>query len=428
MESCGNISRLTINFNKFLFKSRPQFFPQGSKSVLQNLKTLKITSHTKKEKELIYVCENLVFLIDALAQNRMKMVELNFNLSNKGPSRYLDLIILHALMLAHKNCETLSELHIQGRETYFGGSANEDANEEDTSSSGGTRRATEMVKSKKSIAAATESSSSSSSFTNFKSDRKNSATLESTEKYLSRCKWPMFPHLKTTVITLSSHLFTYVQEMMTRVDNVRHLKLEVCSGVMLNCWMTFESIIQTTSHTLCVIKLHNIAFEDYLNTSLDLDFNIFKSCFPLQHLHVSGIKRENRHLPKIKNITDLPKNLSHIELSWMTLNTWQWFRLLRKYKKLNSVTVSYASASEKSFGYFLFVLRWLILLKMTKVSILRMTDFKIKFRNKRTALKKLRNAVSVQIQYLDREETLLLLDRGEEKTSLHSIPSIDSGE
>ncbi len=127
---------------------------------------------------------------------------------------------------------------------------------------------------------------------------------------------------------------------MLKADKIRHLKLEACDGILLNCWLSFEAIVQHCSNNLTIIKLHNVSYEDEKQNPLNLDFRIFKPCKCLKLLLLSGVQRENKYIPKAKNLTCLPKSLIEIELWWVTINTWQWFRLLRSWKNLESLTIA----------------------------------------------------------------------------------------
>lgn len=381
---------------------------------------------------------------------RQKIVELHVTLSYRTPSPFLDYLVAQILILAQKNNESLQELYFQARESIVagasasageGGSKQSDGGDSDgrrsSGGSGAARRATEMVKSKQSlmkavpislIIAASNSKilALSDNVRTSMFDNNDPKSLQSLENYLSKCTFSSFSHLRTAMIVLNSHWFPYAQKMLEQAHKIKHLKLEACDGVMKNCWLNFEGIVKTTRQTLTILKLFNVSYEDESLNPLPLDFSIFKPCKSLKHFFFSSVKRENVNLPKVKNVANLPKTLIDIEIWWVTFTGWQWLRLLRR-KKLESLRVAYVTASESSFGWFLFVLRWLIKLKWTRVEVIVLTDFKIKFRNKRAAIKKLRKAIDIQIEYGDHDETFLAIDRGRGRQSQHSIPSIDSG-
>lgn len=422
IDNCENISSLTINFTKPIFKNKPTFFPQQV-NCLPFIKSIKIVAHTKSTKDLNYVCDNVTAFIKNISK-KTQMKRLHLTTSHKSPSPYLDQMALEIFMLAFKNHATLQELVIIAKEYSATGGGNEEEGGQQGENSGSARRGTEMV-GKKSIVPV-KSTSSRSQITAYKSDQKNSDRMEAIEGFLTGRRWPAFKSLKVVVIITNSNMFVYAQEMLTMVKGVKHLSLEISGGVVINCWLCFETIIQSTSRTLTSIKLSNISYEDYMQNALDIDFGIFRPCKSLKQLHLSCLKREMDKLPMARNLTSLPKSIEELEIFWLTLSVWQWFRLLFKYRQMESLTVAYISRTERSFGWLLKVLRWLIRMKLTKLQILRLTDFKIKFRNKRSEIKRLRNAVPIQIEYMDFNETLLVVDRGQLRRHDQSIPSIAS--
>jgi len=427
MENCPNIQRLSIVFDKEMFRLNTMFFPQVKPGCLQNLKSIRFSAHTKKESDLIYICDNIIGLIAIELDSKTDLSSLHFSLGHKCPSEYLHELLLEIIILAHKNFAHLHEFHMVVTDNdpskeksrkdlaYLPTTEGIDS---DTASSAGKRRDTEQIFNMREIE---------SEISHFTDDAKNTAVLADATRYLDKAKWKTLPKLTKVNICGNSHALTYLHDMLAQAPAVQTLQVEMNGGILRNSWVLYKTLFEKQYYTnITAIKLIGVHHENKKGKPKDIDLKIFSKFKKLKKLSINCLQSEIKRLPKAVGISSLPRSVDEFEVSWVILSGWQLFRLLYCYKHMNILIINYCCLSDSSFGWYLRLLRILITWNLTEVQKITLVDSKIKFRNKRYLLKKLTDRVPNKVEYQDQEETLLIIDRGKAKTSMQSIPSIES--
>jgi hypothetical protein len=430
MSNCPNIRRLSIVFNKRLIRLKPHLFPQQqAPNCIPKLIAIRFTAHTKsKETDLIYICDNLTGLITSTFRNKTDMHSMQFSLSHKWPSPYLQELLMEIIVFAHRNSTSLQEFQLNVIDNDISPAAesqgthtSQDTQEDED----GKRRGTAALSS-----TAEESDDSehdeNNDIANFAKDSANNAIMEEAGQYLKVVKWTKLPRLKKINLCVNSTGFAYLKGMIINAMNIQSLQMEMTGGGSIIGWPTFQKLLRRHFHLLTAVKLSGIHYENLTAESLSIDLSVFKNCKILRRLHISCSKMETAKIPKVLGVSSLPNTLEEIEIGWMTISSWQLFRLLFCFRRMEILTLHYSCVSDYSFGQILFVLRFLIGFKLTKVQLVTIVDTKIKFRNKRGAMKRLTKAIPIAVEYQDHEQTLLIIDRGRTRNSTSSIPSICS--
>ncbi|ODN01109.1 hypothetical protein Ocin01_05571 [Orchesella cincta] len=244
-------------------------------------------------------------------------------------------------------------------------------------------------------------------------------------KFLDKNPWNKAVWLEQLFLILPFKVMQYVPNILSPKTKLRAISLEAL-GANKKTWEFYVNVMKAFNGK----KLRNATFcgvnhVDDKGLTRRMDLGIFKQCVELKRLTIQCRKKDNFTLfSRASNVSRLPKSLQEIVFERLLLTPTQILRLLFCFTKMTTVSVSYWSINDCQFSVFMSILKWIVQLDLTDVTTINLVDFKIRFKNKRRAVRQLQEAVTISVKYQDFDETRLLIDSRSQKDSTQLAPRI----
>ncbi|CAL8126808.1 unnamed protein product [Orchesella dallaii] len=244
-------------------------------------------------------------------------------------------------------------------------------------------------------------------------------------KYLDKNPWEKAIWLEHLFLVLPFKIMQYIPNILSPKTRLQAISLEAI-GYNKKTWEFYVDMMKGFDKK----KLKNATFIavnhcDEKGLARRIDLGIFKKCTNLQRLIILCRKRDNYTLfSKASSVSCLPTSLREITFERLLLTPTQIFRLLFCFPKMSILSLSYWSISDCQFSVFMSLLKWIVQLDLTDVSQINLVDFKIRFKNKRRAVRQLQEAVAISVKYQDLDETRLIIDSRTNKDTSQFAPRI----
>jgi len=416
VNTCTNLSNITIPFNRLLLKSKPKLFPvngeMDAKGILKNLNIVHFIGEPKKEQDIAYACETLSGLLTKTIPNH-PLMEIYVDFTLKTNSALMRSCLLTLSLYLFKNSQRLREFHLRIKEndavlkvcensvlnfvhdtemklynpyddvdinSEFGsdilGISSDDANQNDERPD---------------------------------TTKKGKLSSEGEQLVISPYHWKKLPRLRKVNVALTTGIFKHFEGMLWKGVYMEELYLSVS---IYNSWPVYCTILSSAVHTLTIIKLMNVNHADLRDgSSLDLECDVFNNCKALRVLWMIGKKQDIFATPKLTGISALPKTLTEVEFGWAVISPWQFFRLLVCFPHMRDISLYYANRTLPSFLKCLKILRWTVALGMTRFKTISIVETKLRFQGGYTEREALTHALKskAECSYFDKGDTRLIV-------------------